>query len=189
MNSLLLALAMVGNVAADRLLVASYGNETHNGAIQTLEVLPSTSENAGSAIMTVAQENQECGKLPTWLDVSLGLDRIVCLDESAANASLTMLSLGQDGGLSKVSSSNVLGGAVSMATYSNKSALALAHVSTIPPFRFLSNHILTFNSTVLSQPSHCLPLTAQTPFHLSKTSPSRRRSRSTKPSLIPQDTT
>ncbi|RYN31460.1 hypothetical protein AA0113_g3461 [Alternaria arborescens] len=126
MNTLLIALSVIGQAAADRLLVASYGNETHAGAIQTLEVLPSTSANSSHA-MKVTQENHECGTLPTWLDASLGLDRIVCLDESAANASLTMLSLGDDGNLQKVSNTSVLGGAVSSASYNNKSALALAH--------------------------------------------------------------
>lgn len=129
MNTLLIALSVIGQAAADRLLVASYGNETHAGAIQTLEVLPSTSANSSHA-MKVTQENHECGTLPTWLDASLGLDRIVCLDESAANASLTMLSLGDDGSLQKVSNTSVLGGAVSSASYNNKSALALAHVRT-----------------------------------------------------------
>ena len=144
MNTLLIALAVVGQVVADRLLVASYGNATHPGAIQTLEVPSSTNKNASHATtMKVAQENKECGALPTWLDVSLGLDRIVCLDESATNASLTMLSLGHDGSLSKVSSNSVLGGAVSMASYNNKSALALAHVCTISLLQFRSDHIFT----------------------------------------------
>ncbi|RYN62523.1 hypothetical protein AA0118_g5428 [Alternaria tenuissima] len=131
MNTLLIALSVIGQAAADRLLVASYGNETHAGAIQTLEVLPSTSANSSHA-MKVTQENHECGTLPTWLDASLGLDRIVCLDESAANASLTMLSLGDDGSLQKVSNTSVLGGAVSSASYNNKSALALAHYGPEP---------------------------------------------------------
>ncbi|KAG9187812.1 hypothetical protein G6011_05683 [Alternaria panax] len=131
MNTLLIALSVLGQVAADRLLVASYGNETHAGTIQTLEVLPSTTGNSSHA-MKVTQENHECGALPTWLDVSLGLDRIICLDESATNASLTILSLDHDGSLRKVSSSSVLGGAVSIASYNNKSALALAHYGPEP---------------------------------------------------------
>jgi hypothetical protein len=186
MNTLLIALSVLGQVAADRLLVASYGNETHAGSIQTLEVLSSTSENS-SHVMKIAQENHECGTLPTWLDVSLGLDRIVCLDESATNASLTMLGLGHNGSLRKVSSSSVLGGAVSMASYNNRSALALAHVRTIS----LTNSSLityllcdTFNSTVPSQPFHYLLSTGTTLFRLCKTLPSRRRSRFIKRSSI-----
>lgn len=156
MNTLLIALSVIGQAAADRLLVASYGNETHAGAIQTLEVLPSTSANSSHA-MKVTQENHECGTLPTWLDASLGMDRIVCLDESAANASLTMLSLGDDGSLQKVSNTSVLGGAVSSASYNNKSALALAHVRTtflLP--KFLYDQVLTLmaNLIVRTRASH-----------------------------------
>ncbi|KAL1796967.1 hypothetical protein ACET3X_005507 [Alternaria dauci] len=137
MNTLLVALSILGQAAADRLLVASYGNATHPGVIQTLDVLPSTNKTASHA-MTVAQENRECGNLPTWLDVSLGLDRIVCLDESPANATLTMLGLGDDGSLRKVSSSSVLGGAVSSAVYNNNSALALAHYGPAPAISLLT---------------------------------------------------
>lgn len=84
---------------------------THAGTIQTIEVLPSTSGNYSHA-MIVAQENHDCGALSTWLVVSLGLDRTVCLDESATNASLTMLSLGHDGSLREASRTSVLGGSI-----------------------------------------------------------------------------
>ncbi|KAI4945260.1 hypothetical protein J4E86_009146 [Alternaria arbusti] len=77
--------------------------------------------------MKVTHESYECGKLPTWLDASLGRERIVCLDEVEIGANLTMLSVGADGSLSKISSSPVLGGAVSSISYNNGTALALAH--------------------------------------------------------------
>jgi hypothetical protein len=131
MNTLLIALATIGQAAAGRLLVASYGNETQAGSIQTLELPPSTSEATGQT-MKVAHENHECGSLPTWLDASLGRERIVCLDEKGENANVTMLTVGADGSLTKVSSSPALGGAVSSASYSNGSALALAHVRSLP---------------------------------------------------------
>jgi hypothetical protein len=138
MNTLLVALATIGQAAAGRLLVASYGNETHAGVLQTLELPPGTSENSSQA-MKVTHESRECGTLPTWLDVSLGRDTVLCLDEKATGANLTRLSVGSDGSLSKVSSSSVLGGAVASASYNNGSALALAHVCIIIPSYYLKN--------------------------------------------------
>jgi hypothetical protein len=85
--------------------------------------------------MKVTHESYECGKLPTWLDASLGRERIVCLDEVEIGANLTMLSVGADGSLSKISSSPVLGGAVSSISYNNGTALALAlKINSTPSF-------------------------------------------------------
>ncbi|CAE7205499.1 hypothetical protein PTNB73_07137 [Pyrenophora teres f. teres] len=127
MKSLLVVLAGCSlQVSAERLLLASYGTGSSAGAIQTLEFQPGADNNT-SRKLGVIHENHDCGGLPTWLDMSLGAARLFCVDESSANANFTTLSVESDGSVKKTSRGSALPGAVSLATYNNKSALALAH--------------------------------------------------------------
>jgi hypothetical protein len=132
MKTTLTALAVLGSTAtAERLLLASYGIDANPGAVATLELEPSTGY-GGSRKLQVIHESHECGALPTWLDTSLGPNTVVCLDEASTNANVTTFNLESDGSLKKVSSVPALGGSVSLASYNNKSAIALAHVCIHP---------------------------------------------------------
>ncbi|KAF1841428.1 3-carboxymuconate cyclase, partial [Cucurbitaria berberidis CBS 394.84] len=119
---------------AYQLLVASYKPDTSDtGAIQTLKLsLGLTSDNSSNTLKIV-HENHDCGSQPTWLDISLGNNLVACLDEAASSLhdGLIIFKIKLDGSLEKVSSTSVFGGPVSMITYNNKSAVALAHYS--PP--------------------------------------------------------
>ncbi|RAR07005.1 3-carboxymuconate cyclase [Stemphylium lycopersici] len=139
MKTLLAALAVFGSATAERLLVASYGNQTHLGTIATLELLPSTGKGS-SRELKVIHESQDCGSLPTWLDVSLGPNTVICLDEAATDANMTTLSVEPDGSLKKVASVGALGGAVSLQSYNDKSAVALAHYGPNPAITSYSAH-------------------------------------------------
>lgn len=128
MKTTFVALAICSlQASAERLLLASYGNGSSAGAIQTLEFLPGGYGNA-SRKLEVIHENHDCGLLPTWLDKSLGEAKLFCLDESATNATFTTLSVQPDGSVNKTFRGSALGGAVSLETYNNKTAMALAHV-------------------------------------------------------------
>jgi hypothetical protein len=134
MKNLLTALAILGSAAAEQLLVASVGNGSSAGVIQTLDLLP-VSDDGNNRKLEVIHENHDCGFAPTWLDTSLGHDTIVCLDEFGYFSNLTnltTLSLEPNGSLKKSSVVSVMTGAVSMTTYNNKSTLALTHVCTLP---------------------------------------------------------
>ncbi|EUC33170.1 hypothetical protein COCCADRAFT_96811 [Bipolaris zeicola 26-R-13] len=125
MKATITALALLGSTAAERLLLASYGTDSTLGSVTTLELYPSTGSKCNRKL-EVIHNSQECGPLPTWLDTSLGQNKVICLDESG-NANITTFNLQPDGSLKKISSSPALGGAVSSATYNNGSAIALAH--------------------------------------------------------------
>ncbi|KAF1838486.1 3-carboxymuconate cyclase [Decorospora gaudefroyi] len=128
---LLVTLGTFGLTTAKQLLVASYGNGTSAGAIQTLELL-SGSDEGSNPKLKVVHENHDCRLSPTWLDVSLDGDSVTCLDESAPIANITTLSIEPNGSLKKISAISVLGGPVSMTTYNNRSAMALAHYGPLP---------------------------------------------------------
>ena len=128
-----LSLASLASASTQHLLLSSYKPQDINatvGAIQTLEL--KTSSGYGSAsTLKVTHTSHDCERDPTWLDTSLGNGVVLCLDEAideGYSGHLTKLSIKPDGSLEKLSSINVLRGPVNLATYSNKSALALANV-------------------------------------------------------------
>jgi hypothetical protein len=118
-----MVLMHLASTHAFKLLVASYKPDNGTtGALQTLEFDNSTSS------LHVAHINQDCGALPSWLDLSSNRSTVTCVDESDPGG-MTTLSIKSDGSLQKLCNTSTLGGPVSNAFYNNASALALAHVS------------------------------------------------------------
>lgn len=119
---IMLGIASTVPASAFKLLLASYGPGTGQaGAVQIL------AHNEYSASLNVVQTSQQCGALPTWLDMSMGTNRITCTDESEPG-SLNMLSIQPNGTIARLSSAPTLNGPVSSIYFNNNSAVAVAHV-------------------------------------------------------------
>jgi hypothetical protein len=123
-RKLLIALTNLVTANAFRLLVASYKPENSNttGAIQTLEF------GRKNASFSITHTSQNCGSLPSWLDISSCGRIVTCVDEGTPG-SLTMLTVKSNGSLRVSSTTSTLGGPVSDSYFNNGSAVALAHVS------------------------------------------------------------
>lgn len=133
-KSLLLA-GLVSTASAVKLFVASYTPDGGNlGAIQTLELTPGLGEGAynSSASLKSVAKNEECKSAPSWLDLSLGGGKIVCVDEGFAtpNATLVTLTINADGSLKSTSQVDTIQGPVATKFYNNNTAVALAHYRT-----------------------------------------------------------
>ncbi|PSN70363.1 putative isomerase YbhE [Corynespora cassiicola Philippines] len=127
LNRLLLASLATSAASATKLWVTSYAAPNEPlGKITTLEL--SANGNSVSTLSTLST-NQECGSAPTWLDLSLGNGRIVCVDEGFAtpNASIVTLEIAADGSLTAVGKADTIQGPVSTQFYNNNTAVALAH--------------------------------------------------------------
>jgi hypothetical protein len=122
-RTLMLVLTSLVSANAFKLLVASYEPENGTtGALQTLAY------NHSNATLQVTHTNQDCGALPSWLDVSSDRCAVTCVNEGVPG-SLTKLGVQCDGSLKVLSNTSTLGGPVSNVYFGNESAVALAHVS------------------------------------------------------------
>jgi hypothetical protein len=130
----LFGLAPLASASKQWLLVSSYKPADPNatlGAVQTLE-LDLAAKTRPS--LTLLHTSHNCGRDPTWLDISLGEDSILCLDEAidyGFPGHLTKLALQKDGSLEEVSSVELLRGPVHLTTFADESALAVANVRSI----------------------------------------------------------
>lgn len=130
-RNLLLA-SLATSASAVKLLVTSYaGGGAPNGTIFTLDFTPGLADGhaaASASIKTIAT-NSECNSAPTWLDLSLGGNKVVCLDEgfATANATILTLTMQSDGSLKTIHSAPTIQGPVSTQFYNKNSAVALAH--------------------------------------------------------------
>jgi hypothetical protein len=122
-HNLSLVMMHLASTHASKLLVASYKpyNGT-TGALQTLEF------DEGNSSLQLTHTNQECGALPSWLDLSPNGSTVTCIDENDPGG-MTLLSINSDGSLERSFNTSVLGGPVSNVYYNNASAVAIAHVS------------------------------------------------------------
>jgi 6-phosphogluconolactonase (cycloisomerase 2 family) len=134
---------------AQRLLVTSQSSNasTQLGQVLTLEAVGVA--NAGTRNLTVIQTSEGCGISPTWLDVTLGRDTVLCLDEFAT-PNLTALHIESDGSLKVVSKIPVEGGPVASIAYNakdGKADIALAHYGPKPQISLLTADVdLKFES-------------------------------------------
>lgn len=104
------------------LLVSSYNAPNATlGALQTLTYDPCTGD------LDVTSSNQDCGALPSWLELSPDRNLVTCVNE-ADPGSLTLLRINESGQLKKVANASIAGGPVSSAYYNNGKGLAIAHV-------------------------------------------------------------
>lgn len=195
----LLTVAGLASAHTQRLLVSSYKPVDPNvtvGAIQTLEF----DAESGNGSLKLLHSNYDCRRDPTWLDLSLGDNTVLCLDEAIygeAFGHLTKLAIQPDGSLKSLSSIDTNVGPVSLAIFRNKSSIALASVSHYCPkyilIEFWTDKHCSMNHQVsalmTSRPIVPTPLSPQTkpgptPTLPSTHPPSGRTS--TKPSWIPQ---
>lgn len=108
---------------AFKLLLTSYGPAWQQaGAVDVLEM-------GDGGKLTATHRNQGCGAWPTWSDISLGKGLISCVDEMEPG-SLNMLQIQPNGDIKNLSSVSTIGGPVSTHFYNDKSAIAIAHVSS-----------------------------------------------------------
>jgi 6-phosphogluconolactonase (cycloisomerase 2 family) len=124
-----LASAVVATSAPKLLVTSQSQNASLPGQILTLAMTPSA-KGTDPQNLSVVQTSIECGILPTWLDVSIGSDVLLCLDESFA-PNLTALHIQENGSLQAFSQIAVDGGPVALSTYVGHSDIALAHFN--PP--------------------------------------------------------
>jgi 6-phosphogluconolactonase (cycloisomerase 2 family) len=126
---LVAGLTSLSLASAQKLLVTSQSSVAAiPGQIFTLQAAAVAS--GGPQNLSVIQTSADCGISPTWLDVSLSNDTVLCLDESAS-PNLTALHINPDGSLAVTSRIAVAGGPVSLGTYDGLLGIALAHYN--PP--------------------------------------------------------
>ncbi|KAH7405748.1 3-carboxymuconate cyclase [Phaeosphaeria sp. MPI-PUGE-AT-0046c] len=120
------------------LLVSSYNapNDTL-GSVQTLVGDDCTGD------LNLTSSNQECGALPSWLELSADRSTVTCVNE-ADPGSLTLFNINDSGEVKKISNTSALGGPVSAAYYNNGTGLAIAHFTppSISTFNLLPNSTL-----------------------------------------------
>ncbi|KAF2241703.1 putative isomerase YbhE [Trematosphaeria pertusa] len=82
-----------------------------------------------SAALTAVSKNTQCASAPSWLDLSLGGGKVVCIDEGFTGPNGTIFTLTADaaGKLSAIHSSLTISGPVATKFYNNNTAVALAH--------------------------------------------------------------
>ncbi|KAH8696846.1 Lactonase, 7-bladed beta-propeller-domain-containing protein [Phaeosphaeriaceae sp. PMI808] len=143
----LLALTHLASANAIRLLVASYqGSPNTTGSLQTLEF------GSDLASFQVTHTNKDCGRNPSWLDISS--TTVTCVDEGMPGGSLAMLTMKPDGSLQRLTNATTPAGPVSNVLYNNGAAVALAHYQppAISTFMIKNNAYIplqnfTFNLT------------------------------------------
>jgi len=123
-RNLLSVLPLIASSHALKLLISAYGPQPY-GSPGTLSTLVNTN---GTKSLEATQKNQDCGSQSSWLEVSPDKKKVLCVDEFNPG-SITMLSLDNEGKLTKLSNASTLGGPVSSAFFGkDDSSIALAHV-------------------------------------------------------------
>ncbi|KAF9632501.1 putative extracellular aldonolactonase protein [Lasiodiplodia theobromae] len=117
--------ASAAGCSATNLFVTSYGG--------TLTTVSLDSAEDGSYSLNTAYSSTGCGSSPSWLTLDSERGILYCLDEglTSTNGTINSLLVGEDGGLTLVSSQQAISGPVSSVLYGSASArhLAVAHYS------------------------------------------------------------
>jgi 6-phosphogluconolactonase (cycloisomerase 2 family) len=120
---------LASSVSAVQILTSAYGSGAPgvNGTITTFDL----SLGVGAATLKNLNAFDGAGQQPTWLDVSLGNDKVISLDEGwAGAASLSSIFRQKDGSLKVNNMVGVLGGPVAVQFYNKNTAIAVAHYGT-----------------------------------------------------------
>jgi 6-phosphogluconolactonase (cycloisomerase 2 family) len=129
-NMLIAGLAT--SASAVKLLTSAFGSDPVNGQIKEFEL-------SSGALKTLTSFDG-AGAQPTWLDLTLGLQNVVVIDEAwSTNASLSTIAQGSDGKFKLVNQIGILGSPVSVQFYNDKKALAIAHYGTGAVTTYLHN--------------------------------------------------